>query len=127
MHEGQLVRRLIQSVRRQAKEKGAIGIQSIKVRLGGHHWLDPEAFQILFEQMSAGTSCQGADLTIVEQPPRAVCRSCSFDFLPLDHKPFCPRCKALNVEIRAAPDLEVLEVKFVIPKKQLSREKSAPV
>ncbi|MCS7224411.1 MAG: hydrogenase/urease maturation nickel metallochaperone HypA [Armatimonadetes bacterium] len=126
MHEAQLVRSLIGTLRKMSKEKGATAVRSIKVRLGGTHWLDPEAFQCLFEQLSIGTICQGADLTITEQPPRAVCLSCSFGFLPLDHDVRCPKCRSSDIEIEAAPDLEILEVQFVIPQLSQPTEKPLP-
>lgn len=115
MHESQLAKRLVAILEETAKSQGARGVKSVKVQLGGVHWIDPDAFSELFDLFSRGTSCEGAELIIEEAPPKAKCLHCGSTFTPHDHHPFCPQCHSREIEITAEPDLKVLELSLLMP------------
>ncbi len=115
MHESQLARRLVATLEATVKERGALRVESVKVRLGGVHWVDPDAFRELFTLFAQGTVSEGAALEVEEAPPKAVCRSCQTTFIPHDHHPHCPNCGSHDLEVTAEPDLQILEVSLVIP------------
>jgi len=48
VHESQLARRLVATLEEAVRSQGAKGVKSVKVRLGGVHWVDPDAFRELF-------------------------------------------------------------------------------
>ena len=115
MHESQRARRLVATLEAAVKERGALRVQAVKVRLGGVHWVDPNAFRELFTLFAQGTVSEGATLEVEEAPPKAVCRQCHTSFVPHDHHPRCPHCGSHDLEVTAEPDLQVLAVSLVMP------------
>lgn len=115
MHESQLARKLVATLEAMVKEKGAKGVKSVKVRLGGVHWVDSEAFRELFSLFSQGTASEGTELVIEEAQPKAKCVKCGTTFVPHDHAPVCPQCGSSEIEVIAEPDLQVLEVSLLMP------------
>jgi len=115
VHESQLARKLVANLEATVKERGARGVKSVKVRLGGVHWVDSEAFRELFALFAQGTASEGAELEIEEAPPKAKCSRCGETFVPHDHDPACPKCGSREIEIVAEPDLQILEVSLLMP------------
>lgn len=115
MHESQLARKLVATLEEAVKGQGAKGVKSVKVRLGGVHWVDPEAFRELFFLFSQGTACEGTELIIEEAHPKAKCTQCSTTFVPHDHDLICPQCGSREIEVVAEPDLQILEVSMLMP------------
>jgi hydrogenase nickel incorporation protein HypA/HybF len=115
VHESQLARRLVATLEEAVRSQGAKGVKSVKVRLGGVHWVDPDAFRELFGLFSQGTSCEAAELIVEEAPPKAKCSQCGTTFTPHDHHPICPQCSSKEIEIVAEPDLQILEMSLIMP------------
>ncbi|MFN3422845.1 MAG: hydrogenase maturation nickel metallochaperone HypA [Armatimonadota bacterium] len=115
MHESQLARKLVATLEAAVKEQGASGVKSVKVRLGGVHWVDSEAFRELFALFSQGTASEGTELIIEEAPPKAKCSQCGSTFIPHNHDPVCPQCGSKEIELVAEPDLQVLEISLLMP------------
>ncbi|MCS7185621.1 MAG: hydrogenase maturation nickel metallochaperone HypA [Armatimonadetes bacterium] len=118
MHESQLARKLVATLEAAVKERSAKSVKSVKVRLGGVHWIDSEAFRELFALFSQGTTCEGAELFVEEAQPKAKCLQCGTNFVPHDHDPACPRCGSSEIEIDAEPDLQILEISLLMPSLQ---------
>ena len=114
MHESQLARKLVATLEATVKEQGAKGIKSVKVRLGGVHWIDSEAFQELFSLFSQGTASEGAELVIEEAQPKGRCIQCGTIFIPHDHDPVCPQCGSSEIEVIAEPDMQILEISLIM-------------
>ncbi len=117
MHESQLAKKLVVTLEAVTKEKGAIGVKSVKIRLGGVHGVDPDAFRELFSLFAQGTAGESAHLEIEEVPPKAKCQKCGLAFIPHNHHPLCPQCGSLEIEVEAEPDLQILELALVVPEK----------
>jgi hydrogenase nickel incorporation protein HypA/HybF len=115
MHESQLARRLVATLEEAVRSQEAKGVKSVKVRLGGVHWVDPDAFRELFGLFSQGKSCEAAELIVEEAPPKAKCSQCGTTFTPHDHHPICPQCGSKEIEIIAEPDLQILEMSLIMP------------
>ncbi len=115
MHESGLARRLVATLDAAAKERGAVRVQSVKVRLGGVHWVDPNAFQEFFRLFAQGTLCEDAIVEVEEAPPKAICQNCQTTFVPRDHHPVCPSCGSHDLTVEAEPDMEVLEAQLLVP------------
>lgn len=115
MHESQIARKLVAALEAAVREQGAKGVKSVKVRLGGVHWVDSEAFRELFSLFSQGTASEGAELEIEEAQPKAKCSQCGTTFVPHDHDPICPQCGSKEIEVVAEPDLQILEISLLMP------------
>ncbi len=115
MHESQLAKKLVATLEAAVKEKGAVGVKFVKVKLGGVHWIDPDAFRELFSLFSQGKVSESTQLEIEEEPPKAKCQRCGLTFTPHDHHPLCPQCGANEIEVEAEPDLQILEVALIMP------------
>ncbi|MGQ9463968.1 MAG: hydrogenase maturation nickel metallochaperone HypA/HybF [Candidatus Fervidibacter sp.] len=113
MHESELARKLVAVLEATVKERGAKGVKSVKVRLGGIHWIDTDAFRELFSLFSQGTVSETAELEIEEAPPKAKCLQCGTIFVPHDHHPVCPQCGSNDLEVTAEPDMQILELSIL--------------
>jgi hydrogenase nickel incorporation protein HypA/HybF len=90
VHESQLARRLVATLEEAVRSQGAKGVKSVKVRLGGVHWIDPDAFRELFGLFSQGTSCEAAELIVEEAPPKGKVLSMRHNFHTSRPSPHLP-------------------------------------
>jgi hydrogenase nickel incorporation protein HypA/HybF len=76
MHEYSLVEALIGRVEAEARQRQALAVHGLSVRIGELAGVDPELFQTAYDTFRAGTICERAPLAL-----RRVAASWS-----------CPRC-----------------------------------
>jgi hydrogenase nickel incorporation protein HypA/HybF len=77
VHEYSLVEALIRRVEEEARQRQALKVHGLTVRLGELAGVDPELFQTAYDTFRAGTMCAEAPLTL-----RRIEASWS-----------CPRCR----------------------------------
>lgn len=78
MHEYSLIEALVTRVEAEARQRSALAVHKLSVRVGELSGVDPELFQTAYETFRAGTICANAPLTLTR-----VAASWS-----------CPRCRA---------------------------------
>jgi len=90
MHEYALVEALVRRVEEEARERSALAVHALSVRVGELSGVDPELFQTAYDTFRAGTICASASLAV-----RRVEATWS-----------CPRCRRSIVRgaILACPD-----------------------
>ncbi len=105
MHEMSIVIELVEQVLSVAKEHQAVKIESVSVACGQMRMVVPEAMDMAFLAVIKGTIAEGAHLELREEPMKARCNLCTFEFAPEIDRYLCPRCKEADVEILNGNDI----------------------
>ena len=105
MHEMSIAEDLVAQVLAAAKAHGAVRVDEVEVVCGEMRLVVPEALQLAFEALSAGTLAEGATLTITTEPVRARCRGCGREFGCRIENFACPGCGEADVEFLAGNDV----------------------
>ena len=92
MHEYSIVRSLLESAERTAREHRAVAVERIHLELGEQAGVEVDLLRFAYEQARRGTLCQGADLEIRWTPALWECSVCG---LPIERgRPLqCPECE----------------------------------
>lgn len=105
MHELALATNLMEQLERIATEQRAQRIVEVEVTCGVMQQVVPEALELAFAAVSAGTLAEGAVLRIAEEPLAGVCRECRHAFKPEIDDYLCPQCGQADVELTAGRDV----------------------
>jgi hydrogenase nickel incorporation protein HypA/HybF len=82
MHEMSLAQSLLTLVRQELEKHGSPKLAGVTVRRGALANVVPEALDMAFEVLTAGTDLEGVTLEQVEEPVRLACGGCGKEFLP---------------------------------------------
>jgi hydrogenase nickel incorporation protein HypA/HybF len=77
MHEYSLVESLVQRVEQEARQRGAIAVHGLSVRVGELSGVDPELFRTAYETFREGTICARAPLTLARVAASWSCPRCA--------------------------------------------------
>jgi hydrogenase nickel incorporation protein HypA/HybF len=91
LHEYSLVQALVSRVEAEARQRQALKIHGLTVRLGELSGVDPGLFQTAFETFRAGTLCEGATLKLTRIPASWACPRCRRP-IPRGEVLRCPDC-----------------------------------
>jgi hydrogenase nickel incorporation protein HypA/HybF len=92
MHEYSLVESLVTRVEQEARQRGAIAVHRLSVRVGELSGVDPELFRTAYETFRAGTICANVPLTLTAVPATWSCPRCARP-IPRGGVLRCPDCK----------------------------------
>ncbi len=106
MHELAITQSVVDAV--VAKLDGA-PVRTLTLEIGRLSGVVPDSVRFCFDLVAAGTSLEGAGLTIVEPQGAGTCRTCGDDFTMEDAFPLCP-CGSADVEVTAGRQLRIRSV-----------------
>ena len=106
MHELAITQSVVDAV--VDKLDGA-GVRSLTLEIGRLSGVVPDSVRFCFDIVAAGTSLEGAELTILEPSGAGVCRTCGGEFTMEDAFPLCP-CGSADVEVTAGRQLKIRSV-----------------
>lgn len=107
MHEVGLMREVIDAAVAEAARHQATRVHAVTLRVGALAGVEPEALAFAFEVAAAGTTAEGATLTIEPVPVRCHCPYCMLDFDPPGWVFRCPKCATLHVNRVQGAELEL--------------------
>ena len=107
MHEVGLMESALEIAQEHARRQGATRIHTIALRVGRLSGVEPEAMELAFEVVTAGTSAEGARLVVESVPVVCFCRDCDREFEPTGFVFPCPCCGRFSSEIRQGRELEL--------------------
>lgn len=93
MHEWSIVQTLLSEVERHARERGAVAVQRLHLRVGALSGVEIPLLESAFETFRERSCCAGAALEIERVPARWGCPRCRIELAsgaPLH----CARCGA---------------------------------
>lgn len=110
MHEMSIATSLIEHVLAAVADHEVVRIEEVEVEVGVLQQVVPEALQMAFEAVTAGTLAEGATLRIREVPVEAECRACGQRFAAALDQYQCPQCAEADVRILAGKDIVLRNV-----------------
>lgn len=76
MHEYSIIQSLVGRVEAEARQRKALAIHRLKIRIGELSGVDPELLATAYDTFRVGTLCAAANLEIVRVAARWTCRTC---------------------------------------------------
>lgn len=110
MHEMSIASELLRTVLAVAAENGAARVEEVEVQAGAMKLIVPEALELAWSVLAAGTPAEGARLKLTEVPIEAECRPCGRRFVAAVDGFACPGCGQADVEIVAGDDIILTSV-----------------
>ena len=87
-------------------------VARVELEVGVLRQVVPEALAFSFELVAQGTAAEGAELALDEVPVRLACRVCAaetaVDAFPLA----CPRCGALEVDVKSGEEFQIVALEL---------------
>lgn len=105
MHEMAIASALVDQVLRVAREHQAERVSEVVVVCGVVQQVVPEALELAFEAVTAGTTAEGATLRIEMQGIVARCRECGLQYEAAVDDYGCPDCGAADAELLRGHDI----------------------
>jgi hydrogenase nickel incorporation protein HypA/HybF len=109
MHELAITQSIVDAVSDRA---GNVSVSVVRVRVGKLSGVFPHALQFAFEVVTLGTTLQGAELVIDEQPGVGHCRGCDSDISLPDLILLCS-CGSADVHVISGCDLAIESIEVV--------------
>lgn len=110
MHELSIATSLADHVVEVARQQGAVRIDEVEVEVGILQQIVPEALEVAFAAVTAGTLAEGAALKLVSVEAVAECRLCERRFEPTIEDYLCPACRRADVRIVEGDDIVLKSV-----------------
>lgn len=105
MHEYSLARALLRQISEIVEQQSARRITRLRVSVGEFSGVDADLLQSAFEQLTSGTSDEGARLELETVPLEGKCECCGQEF-PIQRFQFiCPVCLQRQVQVIRGEDL----------------------
>ena len=76
LHEYSIVQALVERVEAIARERNALAVRRLLVRIGELSGVEPELLATAFTTFRANTVCEGAEMTILPVAARWMCSGC---------------------------------------------------
>ncbi|WP_214370322.1 hydrogenase maturation nickel metallochaperone HypA [Pseudonocardia sp. H11422] len=106
MHELSITQSVVTAITQRMRDAP---VRRIRLEIGRLSGIVPDSVRFCFELVTAGTTCEGAELEIDEPAGRAHCRSCGADFDTAEVLPLCG-CGSADVEVLGGTELRIREV-----------------
>ena len=112
MHELSLAQSLIEQVVAAAEAENAVQVLRVVVAIGPYSGVEKTAFEFAFPFAADGTSAEGAELVIEDEPATIECSLCQAATSADPTQLTCPRCGSDQVEIRGGHAFLIREIEL---------------
>ena len=99
MHEMSIAVELLRQLESIAAERDIEQIEEITVQTGLMRQVVPDALEVAFQALAAGTIADGAAIVVEAVDIEAKCCSCDLTFVASIDNFLCPTCGQANVDI----------------------------
>jgi hydrogenase nickel incorporation protein HypA/HybF len=112
MHELAITKSLLAIALDKAGESGVTKIRSIRLKVGELTGYVPEAVEMNFGMLAAGTVAEGAVLLIEAVPLQCTCKKCGNGYPGKPDDFTCPACGAADITVTGGREMfiESMEV-----------------
>lgn len=115
MHELSIAQSLVDLATEAAQSAGAIGVQSVRLRLGPLSGVAEDALHFSWEVVITETLLAGAQLSVEAVPVVIYCASCQANQTPNSTQWLrCPICGAPPAQIVQGRELELVAVEIIM-------------
>jgi hydrogenase nickel incorporation protein HypA/HybF len=114
MHEVDMTKALILTLKNWWKEQGQPQIAGVHLTIGKFTCVEPVSLQFAFEVQARHTFLENATLHIQEIPLIAFCHACQQEYSPeIGTQYTCPTCRSPMEDIRSGRELKIDRVEWV--------------
>lgn len=110
MHELSLAQEIVRIVEETVAAHAGARVTGVQLRIGALQLVQPEALRFGFSATTAGTTLDGAALTIEHVPAAAHCESCRVTFEVADFVLVCPQCGRAAGRIVRGRELDIVTI-----------------
>jgi len=110
MHELSIVQEILEIIEAERERHGFKSVAKVRLRAGALSGVEPEALEFSFAVIREGTCAEKAELEIVMEPMKLVCRQCKFTTNDNHGPNACRQCGSLDVEIDATSGVDIVNL-----------------
>lgn len=114
MHELSLAHSLIEQVVTAAAAENALRVLRVVVAVGPYSGVEKTAFEFAFPFAAEGTSVEGAELVIEDEPATLMCTACHATSRAEPTRLVCRQCGSDAVDIQGGHAFLVREIELKI-------------
>lgn len=115
MHELALCQALIAEVEAVARRHRAGGVTGVRLLVGPLSGVEPALLQSAFPLAVAGTTVEGAVLSIERSPVRVACECCGAQSEALPNRLLCAACGDWHTRVVSGDELALASVELILP------------
>jgi len=112
MHELAVCQSLMDQVRRIARDRGALAVISIGVRIGPLSGVEPDLLRHAFDIARAGPYTEKATLNIERTDIEVACRDCGARGPARPNRLLCPACEGYRVRVLSGEEMLLAQVEL---------------
>ena len=114
MHEISVIQNVIELVRQQLVDQGAVRVTAIRLRVGPLAGVVSDALRFAFDAAAPGTLLEGARLDLEATPLTAWCRNCLAERdVATPQRLVCPVCEQPTPDLLSGKELELAWLEIV--------------
>jgi len=113
MHEMSLCHSIRQIVEDQVRGQDVARVTRIRLELGRFSCVSPEALKFAFDAVMRGSVAEGADLTLLNLPGRAMCYDCAHEVTIDDRLDPCPDCGGTRLMPVSGDEMRVKDLEVI--------------
>lgn len=121
MHELAVCQALLEQVAEVARQRNALEVSSITVRIGPLSGVEPDLLRRAFEVARAGSVAAGARLVLETEPVRVRCPDCGAERVVPPNRLRCPDCGAGPASIISGDALTLASLALERPETAVPR------
>ncbi|HKJ88290.1 MAG TPA: hydrogenase maturation nickel metallochaperone HypA [Gammaproteobacteria bacterium] len=114
MHEKPIVEKIVALIKAELDRHGrGSRLHGVTIRLGELSGIKPEPVRLYFDELTRGTSLQGATLEFEEVGPGVRCTDCQAEVEAEEGRPIdvkCPACGSTSIERLTGEEVEVVSI-----------------
>lgn len=115
MHELSIAQSLAELATAATQSAGALGVQSVRLRLGPLSGVVEDALQFSWEVVTTETLLAGSQLIVEAAPVVIYCATCQANQMPISTQWLrCPNCGAPPAQIVQGRELELTAVEIIM-------------
>lgn len=113
MHEGHFTENIVEGILEELKNHPGRRIKTVRVAVGEVYHLVLESVLMHFEISVRGSSLEGIELQLKEEPMQVSCQQCHQTGSVQDHHmPLCSFCGSLNVKTISGNSITIDSIEF---------------
>ena len=112
MHELAVTENLLNIAARHATQANAMRVTALHVVIGQLSSIVDDSVQFYWDMISAGTICEGAQLTFERRPAMLKCQDCDQTYTLSGELTDCPNCHSIQVKVVTGEEFYVESIEI---------------
>jgi len=110
LHEFALAQDLLKVIELEAKRRGAVRVEEVRLRIGKLAMITSDSLLSAFELVSKGSIAENAHIDVEEEGPQVTCKDCGTRLVS-DTELMCPACKGTRLAFSGGTDIKVMSLR----------------